>query len=166
MLSDVLVRAIKAQNEAGNCLESFFRRFGRGKRIIMGVSSSSSQLNSAATADRISLKLSNRMVPACRRSEEHRRDPRIPVDDMGSMRVVSPESVQRSAVRILDVSKRGMKLWVPVFVHPGIKVQIRMKELNILGEVCYCVAEGAGFCAGISIETVFERLLGHADGDE
>ena len=107
------------------------------------------------------------MVPAgaADRREENRRDPRIAVDDPGSMRVASPESVYRT-VRILDVSKRGMKLWVPEFVPPGTTVQVRVKDLRVLGEVCFCVAVSAGFKAGISIENVFERLLGQAHEDD
>ena len=103
----------------------------------------------------------NQMVPAgaADQREEHRRDPRIAVDDPGSMRVVNAESVYRT-VRILDVSRRGMKLWVPDFVPPGTTVQVRVKDLRVLGAVCFCVAVSAGFNAGISIENVFERLLG------
>lgn len=128
----------------------------------MASSVSNIQPRTTASADQTSREPSNRVVSAgAARSEEHRRDPRIPVDDPGSMRIVNPESVYRSAVRVLDVSKRGMKLWVPEFVSPGTTVQVRVKDLRVLGEVCFCVAAGAGFNAGISIENVFERLLGH-----
>jgi PilZ domain-containing protein len=128
----------------------------------MASSVSNIQLMTARSVDQTSPEPSNRAVPpsTANRGEEHRRDPRIPVDDPGSMRVVNPESVYRSAVRVLDVSKRGMKLWVPEFVSPGTAVQVRVKDLRVLGEVCFCVAAGAGFKAGISIENVFERLLG------
>jgi PilZ domain-containing protein len=138
----------------------------RGKGIIMGVSGSSTQRSWTAPADRTSLKPSDGMARASHRGEEHRRDPRIAVDDPGSMRIVNAESAYRSAVRILDVSKRGMKLWVPEFVHPGTTVQVRIKDLRVLGEVCFCVAASAGFNAGISIENVFERLLGQAHEDD
>ena len=120
------------------------------------------QLMTTPPADPAWLEPSERMSPpsAAGRREEQRRDRRIPVDDPGSMRVVNPESAHRSAVRVLDVSRRGMRLWVPEFVSPGTTVQVRVKDLRVLGEVCFCVAAVTGFNAGVCIENVFERLLG------
>src|SRR5580698_789238 len=50
---------------------------------------------------------------------DKRSEPRIPTDEIGSIRILNPFLGDREQVRILDVSKNGMKVRVPVPVALG-----------------------------------------------
>jgi hypothetical protein len=85
---------------------------------------------------------------------EKRREPRIATDQTGSMRILNPLHTNREEVRILDVSKNGMKVRVPCSVALGAIVQIRVKNTHVLGEVRYCISADEGFNIGLLIQDV------------
>jgi PilZ domain-containing protein len=88
-----------------------------------------------------------------------RLETRFPTDESAKMRVLRPLSGSGSEVRILDISKGGLKLQVPDPLHPGMLVQVRMKTAIALAEVRYCVPAGLGFHAGVSLQDVFWTRL-------
>jgi hypothetical protein len=84
---------------------------------------------------------------------DKRREPRIPTNDIASMRVLNPLFSGREQVRLLDVSRNGLKIYVATLIEPGSLVQLRMQNIHVLGEVRYCVkAEEDGFNVGILIQ--------------
>ena len=86
--------------------------------------------------------------------EERRREHRIPADDPAGMISLSPYSNVRSEIRILDVSRSGLKLRVSKHVGTGSIVQIRVRNAILLAEVRYCVAVGDEIHAGVRIQDV------------
>ena len=73
------------------------------------------------------------------------------------MHVLHPLSTARIDVRVLDVSKDGLRLRVPEFLQPGSVIQVRLESSIALGEVRYCRAAHGGFDAGIQLQDVFEN---------
>jgi anti-sigma factor RsiW len=88
---------------------------------------------------------------------ERRSSPRIPSNDPARLHLFNPFSTARSDVRVLDVSKHGLKLHVPEFLAPGSMVQIHLATSIALGEVRYCLPAAAGFHVGVRLEDVFEN---------
>jgi hypothetical protein len=86
---------------------------------------------------------------------ERRGEHRIPADEPGQMQTFSPFSPTKVPIRIIDLSRNGLKVRTPQPVDPGSIVQVRIREAVVLGEVRYCVAAGAEFDAGIHIQDVF-----------
>lgn len=90
-------------------------------------------------------------------SQERRRDHRFPTNEGASMQPLVPLSIERSRVRILDVSRNGMKLASPVFLQPGTVVQVRTEGSVALGEVRYCLLVRTEFQIGVRLDEVLPR---------
>jgi hypothetical protein len=90
---------------------------------------------------------------------DRRREPRVPANDSASMNVVDSWSALRVDVRVLDVSKSGMKLSVPRFLNRGTVVQIHLKDSMALAEVRHCLSAGRGYHAGVLLHLVFREPL-------
>jgi len=86
---------------------------------------------------------------------EQRCEHRIVTDEPAQMRLLSPFSPDILTIRILNVSRGGLKVSVPIGLSPTALVQVRSKQAIILGEVRYCVSNGEGWHAGIKIYDVF-----------
>jgi predicted anti-sigma-YlaC factor YlaD len=86
---------------------------------------------------------------------DRRREPRFEVDAPASMQVLNPLSTNRVDVRILNLSKRGLRLSVTEFLQKGTIVQVLTKGSSMLGEVCHCSRVGTEFQVGILITEVF-----------
>ena len=69
-----------------------------------------------------------------------RREPRIAVDDPASMKMLSPLDPKLWDVRVLDVSRHGLKFRAPLSLAKGVILQIHMREMFVMGEVCYVTA--------------------------
>jgi hypothetical protein len=89
--------------------------------------------------------------------DERRRQPRMPTDDPASIQIISPLALERLDVRILDVSRNGLKIRSPRLLNTGAILQIRLRDLFIVGEVRYCVQTPDGFYAGLYIQDCVER---------
>lgn len=83
---------------------------------------------------------------------ERRCEHRIPADDPAQMRLLSPFSTDILGIRILNISRGGLRVSVPIRLSPMTLVQVRSKQT---GEVVYCVLSGAEQHAGIKIQDVF-----------
>ncbi len=98
--------------------------------------------------------------PAQGRSEQasaadRRCEERFNLDELASMKVLQPLSADGCKVRVLEISKSGLKLSVPEPLQPGMIVQVRLKTAIALAEVRYCLATESGFHAGLRLQDVF-----------
>jgi hypothetical protein len=91
---------------------------------------------------------------------ERRREPRMLTDDAATMQVLNPLLDGRLAVRVLDVSRNGLKLSTDIQLHRGTLVQIYIKNIVAMGEVRHCVRIGDEYHAGIQLDDV---LAYHSD---
>jgi hypothetical protein len=89
--------------------------------------------------------------------DERRRQPRMPTDDPASVQIISPLTLERMDVRIVDVSRNGLKIRSPRLLNTGAILQIQLRNLFIIGEVRYCVQTPDGFYAGLYIQDCVER---------
>ena len=88
-------------------------------------------------------------------SSNRRSETRFPTDERAKMKVLRPLGDTGSEVRVLDISKGGLKLEVSALLHPGMLVQVRMKSAIALAEVRYCIPAAMGFHAGLRLQDVF-----------
>jgi c-di-GMP-binding flagellar brake protein YcgR len=98
------------------------------------------------------------MKPYDRNKPERRRDVRVPLDAPIWLRLLGSESdasVPHIEGRIMNISKRGMKLRLPSALEPGMSVQARMGGKIIMAEVRYCLVHGDEFHVGVEIQDVF-----------
>jgi hypothetical protein len=94
------------------------------------------------------------------KGSERRRHARFVTDDPALMRIVEPYSPVRWVVRVLDVSKSGMRLMVPTPLAKGRLIQIHMKDTCVLAKVRHCgpadtTSPDFLFQAGVEIQHVF-----------
>lgn len=88
--------------------------------------------------------------------EENRRiEARFSTDERAKMRVLRPLGPPGSEVRVLDISRGGLKLLVQEILQPGMLVQVRLKNAIALAEVRYCVPAHSGYYAGVKLQDVF-----------
>jgi hypothetical protein len=57
-------------------------------------------------------------------------------------------------VQVLDVSRQGLKLHIGRQFLTGSEIQVKLKDLFVLGEIRYCFRVGSFFLAGILVEDV------------
>jgi hypothetical protein len=87
---------------------------------------------------------------------EKRSEPRISTDDAGVLQKISPFSSNRWRIRILDVSKGGMKVGVLDSLEPGTSVKVRLQATIAFGEVRYCRRVGGSYHAGIQLHNAWQ----------
>jgi hypothetical protein len=93
---------------------------------------------------------------------ERRSEPRISTDDPASMQVLHPLLDGRSTIRVLDVSRKGLKLCCLTHMQRGTLVQVFMNNLVAMGEVRHCKQIGDEFHVGVQLDDVLPR---HPDAD-
>jgi hypothetical protein len=86
---------------------------------------------------------------------EKRSEPRISTDDAGVLQKILPFSPDRLPIRILDVSKGGMKVGVLDSLEPGTSVKVRLQAMIAFGEVRYCRTAGGSYHAGIQLHNTW-----------
>jgi hypothetical protein len=59
------------------------------------------------------------------------------------------------------MSRQGLKLRIGEHVLTGSEIQVKLKDLFVLGKIRYCVQVGSFFLAGILVEDVL--WLRHAN---
>jgi hypothetical protein len=77
------------------------------------------------------------------------------------MQSLNPLDMSLIPVQVLDVSRQGLKLRIGHNILTGSEIQVRLKDLFVLGQTRYCVQVGSFFLAGILVEDVLR--LAHAD---
>ena len=93
-------------------------------------------------------------------SHPDKRDgPRFHAADSGFLRCFSPLLADRWPVQIVDVSKNGLGLLVPVDLPLGALVQVHIGDLFALGEVRHTKQIGESqFRTGIRVEDLMRRV--------
>ena len=86
---------------------------------------------------------------------DRREEARVLTDDPASMGVIDTWISADSQVRILDVSRHGLKLGSPIPVMPGVLLRIHLKGATIIGEVRHCTESGGRFHLGVLNHDVF-----------
>jgi hypothetical protein len=89
-----------------------------------------------------------------RTGAERRQDARVPTDEPARMKVLQPLG-PNTEIRVLDVSRSGLKIEVPEFLAPGTVIQIHMKAAIAFAEVRFCTVRGDAFQAGVRFQDVF-----------
>jgi hypothetical protein len=84
-------------------------------------------------------------------SADKRREPRIATNEAGVLQKINPFSPDRLDVRILDVSKEGMRVAGPNSLEPGTSVKVRLRGMIAFGEVRHCRMVGGAYQAGIQL---------------
>jgi hypothetical protein len=87
-------------------------------------------------------------------STEKRRDPRFVTNDSAIVHSLNSLSQDFTAVQVLDMSKQGLKLRIEQQILTGSEIQVKLKDLFVLGKIRYCVQVGSFFLAGILVEDV------------
>ena len=90
---------------------------------------------------------------------EKRSEPRVPTDDPASMRILHPFMAERFAIRVLDVSKNGLKLSSPIRLRPGMLVLVRIRNIIAMGEVRHGAEVGGEFHAGVHLDDVLTHNM-------
>jgi hypothetical protein len=85
---------------------------------------------------------------------ERRQDVRIATDEPARMKVLQPLGPS-AEIRVLDVSRSGLKISVPEMLEPGTVIQIHMKNAIAFAEVRYSFQCGDDFHAGVRFQDVF-----------
>jgi len=98
--------------------------------------------------------------------EERRREHRFRTDEPARMRLLSPFRTDTFEVRVVNLSRSGLRVSVPCWLQSEIVVQVFCKDALILGEVRNCVPSGAKYQAGIQIQAVvYKSRKSAAEGD-
>jgi hypothetical protein len=85
-----------------------------------------------------------------------RREPRFVTDDPAFIHSLNPLTLDITPVQVLDVSRQGLKLRIGRQFLTGSEIQVKLKDLFVLGEIRYCVRVGSFFLAGILVEDVLQ----------
>jgi hypothetical protein len=85
---------------------------------------------------------------------EKRREPRLVTNDPAFIHSLNPLTLDITPVQVLDVSRQGLKLRIGRHILTGSEIQVKLKDLFVLGEIRYCVQVGSFFLAGVLVEDV------------
>ncbi len=85
------------------------------------------------------------------KESERRAEPRVPVDFNGRLKLLDPVTSVGPPhdVRVLEISRNGLKVRTPRFLIPKTLVQIRFNTKTVLAEVRYCTKTEGGYDAGL-----------------
>ena len=86
---------------------------------------------------------------------EKRRHPRLATNDPASVQLLHPFSAAIWDVRIVDVSKSGLRAHSPKSLQPGSLIKVRMQYSVACGDVRYCIPAENGFFAGVRLHDYF-----------
>ncbi len=87
--------------------------------------------------------------------EERRREPRIRASDHAFLSLTSPYQPGRDRVRVIDVSKSGMRVCGPRLIYTGTTVQLRLSSTVIMATVRHCEPDVDGFQVGVQFSDVY-----------
>lgn len=89
--------------------------------------------------------------------KRERSEPRFSTGSEAMLQELSPLSLDRQKVKIVDISKNGLGILAPKSLLPGTIVQVRINTAVELGEVRHCSARDAdGYRVGLRFMAVSE----------
>jgi hypothetical protein len=86
---------------------------------------------------------------------EKRRYPRVATDEAASVQVLAPFQIETWDVRIVDVSKGGVRILTPRPLQPESLIRVKMRFSVSCGDVRHCSAAPGGFHAGVRLHDYF-----------
>jgi hypothetical protein len=89
-----------------------------------------------------------------RNGVERRKEVRVATHETAHMKVLQPLGATRE-IRVLDISRSGLKISLPEMLLPGTVIQIRLKAAVAFAEVRYCTPCHGEFHAGVRFQDVF-----------
>jgi hypothetical protein len=97
------------------------------------------------------LRLADIALQAQWKDTEQRIEPRVPVNLVGRLKLLDPVTSVGPPhdVRVVEISRGGLKVRTPRFLIPKTLVQIVFDGKPVLGEVRYCVKVDSEYQAGI-----------------
>ena len=105
----------------------------------------------------IGLRLSVHPTGTTKSTEQYARSElRFNTGDEAIFQELSPLSLERQQVQIVDISKHGLGILAPKSALPGTIVQVRIKSSVELGEVRHCSVSGdKGYRIGLRLHHQF-----------
>jgi hypothetical protein len=88
---------------------------------------------------------------------DKRRYPRVVTNEAASMQALNPFSLDIWDVRIVNVSRGGLRTYTPRNLMPGSLIKMKMRYSVACGDVRYCVPADKGFYAGVRLHDYFIR---------
>ena len=88
---------------------------------------------------------------------DKRGSPRVVTNDAAAIQVLNPFCIDIWKVRVVDVSKGGLRTLTPRNLPPGALVKIRMQYSVACGDIRYCVPAENGFYAGVRLHDYYFR---------
>jgi len=85
---------------------------------------------------------------------ERRHEPRVSTNAAAWMQVLNPLLHVRLVIRVLDVSRNGLKISTRMQLQRGTLVQVYIRNIIAMGEVRHCVKVGDEFHAGVQLDDV------------
>ena len=82
---------------------------------------------------------------------ERRSEPRFGTNRPALLQILNPFSDECWHVRVLDVSKNGLGLYMSVAPMPGSAIKVRMKDCVAFGSTRYSVRTTGGFLVGVQV---------------
>ena|SRR5579862_1449840 len=89
-----------------------------------------------------------RITPA----KDRRKEPRFETSGRGELTVFDSTPHSEFSVTVIDVSRSGFKVELPVPLEPGACVELRLTNIKLLGEVVSCRRRSEG-CYRVSLLT-------------
>lgn len=85
---------------------------------------------------------------------ERRQETRFAADRLTLFQVDGSNNRERTSCRILDVSKRGMKVRTQDLLQPGTKIRVTLRGMFAFAQVRYSIPAEEGFDHGIRVYEV------------
>ena len=86
------------------------------------------------------------------RLAERRRNQRVPSNGRAFAKLIHPTVSERFSIRILDVSKDGLKIDSPHLLEAGSTLQLFTDRVIAIAEVRYCIRAGEGYHVGVFVQ--------------
>jgi len=99
------------------------------------------------------LRLADIAIQTRWKGPERRTEPRIPVNFEGRLKMLDPVTSVGPPhhVKVVEISRNGLKVVTPRYLIPRTLVQIRFNGRAVLGEVRYCLKTESEFQAGLKL---------------
>jgi len=88
---------------------------------------------------------------------DKRRYPRVVTNEPAALQVINPFSMEFWDVRIVNVSKGGLRTHTPRSLLQGSLIKIKMRYSVACGDVRYCIPADNGFYVGVRLHDYFIR---------
>lgn len=90
---------------------------------------------------------------------QRRSEPRFPTNRLTAIYSTGSEGPERMFCTILDVSRHGMRVRTARPLRTGAQVRVTLREVSVIGTVCYCNRVDGGFDHGLEIQELEKHSL-------